>query len=94
MTNQDVLVGVSFRCYANEVVSIVHDTREKEVETVAISDSTLSPLAKSADAFFAVPESRHRFSRSIAAPPCVAMLLSLRRLPVCRAGQHTLKFQL
>jgi len=77
MTKEDVLVAVSFRYYANEVVSIVHDAREKEVKTVAISDSTLSPLAKSADAFFAVPEHRHTFSRSIAAPSCVAQAIVL-----------------
>jgi DNA-binding MurR/RpiR family transcriptional regulator len=44
---------------------------------IAISDSALAPLAKSADAFFAVPEHRHTFSRSIAAPTCIAQALVL-----------------
>lgn len=86
MTKQDVLVAVSFRYYANEVVSIVHEAHEKDVKTVAISDSTLSPLAKSADAFFAVPEHKHTFSRSIAAPSCVAQAIVLATAARLQSG--------
>lgn len=60
----DVLMAVSFRFYANEVVNIV-----------AITDSTLSPLAKWAKVLFAVPEHDYSFSRSLAAPMCLAQAL-------------------
>ena len=48
MTGADVLIAVSFRFYANEVVNIVEEAAERGVDIVAISDSTLSPLAKGA----------------------------------------------
>ena len=60
----DVLMAVSFRFYANEVVNIV-----------AITDSTLSPLAKWARVLFAVSEHDYSFSRSLAAPMCLAQAL-------------------
>ncbi len=60
----DVLMEVSFRFYANEVVNIV-----------AITDSTLSPLAKWARVLFAVSEHDYSFSRSLAAPMCLAQAL-------------------
>ncbi len=77
ITDEDVLVAVSFRFYANEVVSIVEAVRDTSTPIIALSDSTLSPLAKSADVFFSVPEHRHTFSRSIAAPCCISQALVL-----------------
>ena len=44
---------------------------------IAISDSTLSPLAKSADVLFAVPEHEYTFSRSLAAPMCLAQAFTV-----------------
>ncbi len=77
ISNDDVLVAVSFRYYANEVVSISENLKDKGTKIIAISDSTLSPLAKSADVLFVVPEHRHTFSRSIAAPTCISQALVL-----------------
>jgi len=77
MSKDDVLIAVSFRYYANEVVSIVDAVCEAGPHIVAISDGTLSPLAKSADVLFSVPEHRHTFSRSIAAPMCISQALVL-----------------
>lgn len=77
ITDDDVLVAVSFRYYANEVVSIVENVHGSQSKIIAISDGTLSPLAKSADVFFSVPEHRHTFSRSIAAPMCISQALVL-----------------
>lgn len=74
---RDVLLAVSFRYYANEVVTIVEEASRRAVPIIAISDGTLSPLAKSADVLFSVPEHQHSFSRSIAAPTCVAQALVL-----------------
>ncbi len=69
---QDALVAVSFRFYATEVVNIVEAVAAGGVPIVAISDSTLSPLAKSASVLFAVPEHEYTFARSLAAPMCLA----------------------
>lgn len=77
ISDEDVLVAVSFRYYANEVVSISENLKGAGTKIIAISDSTLSPLAKSADVFFVVPEHRHTFSRSIAAPMCISHALVL-----------------
>ncbi|MFV0246179.1 MAG: MurR/RpiR family transcriptional regulator [Qingshengfaniella sp.] len=72
---RDVLFVVSFRFYAHEVVSITEETARRAVPIVAISDSSLSPFAKSADVLFAVPEHDYTFSRSLAAPMCLAQAL-------------------
>jgi DNA-binding MurR/RpiR family transcriptional regulator len=47
------------------------------VPIVAISDSTLSPLAKNSRVLFAVPEHEYTFSRSLAAPMCLAQALTI-----------------
>ena len=73
----DLLFAVSFRFYANEVVNIVDDCAARNIPIVAISDSTLSPLAKSARVLFPVPEHEYTFSRSLAAPMCLAQALAV-----------------
>lgn len=73
----DLLFAVSFRFYATEVVNIVEETAARGVPVVAISDSTLSPLAKTAKVLFAVPEHEYTFSRSLAAPMCLAQALCI-----------------
>jgi DNA-binding MurR/RpiR family transcriptional regulator len=73
----DLLFAVSFRFYANEVVNVVEETAPRGVPIVAISDSTLSPLAKNARVLFAVPEHEYTFSRSLAAPMCLAQALTI-----------------
>ena len=77
MGPRDVLFAVSFRFYATEVANIVEETASSGIPIVAISDSTLSPLAKSASVLFAVPEHDYTFSRSLAAPMCLAQALAL-----------------
>jgi DNA-binding MurR/RpiR family transcriptional regulator len=73
----DLLVAVSFRFYATEVVNIVEEAAKRRVPVVAISDSTLSPLAKAATVLFAVPEHEYTFSRSLAATMCLAQALTV-----------------
>jgi len=75
MDEQDVLLAVSFRFYANEVVNVVEEAAQRGIEVIAISDSTLSPLARRAQVLFAIPEHDHTFSRSLAAPMCLAQAL-------------------
>lgn len=77
ITANDVLLAVSFRFYANEVVNIVNEVADRGISIIAISDSTLSPLAKSAEVLFAIPEHEYTFSRSLAAPMCLAQALTL-----------------
>lgn len=74
---RDLLFAVSFRFYATEVVNIVDEVAGRGVPVVAISDSTLSPLAKSARVLFAIPEHEYTFSRSLAAPMCLAQALTV-----------------
>lgn len=73
----DLLFAISFRFYANEVVNVAEQTAARGVPIIAISDSTLSPLAKNADLLFAVPEHQYTFSRSLAAPMCLAQALTV-----------------
>lgn len=73
----DVMIAVSFRFYAEEVVTIVEEAKDRGVPIIAISDSSLSPLAKSADVLFAIPEYTYAFSRSLAAPMCLAQALGV-----------------
>ena len=75
MRKDDLLLAVSFRFYATEVVNVVEQAAERAIPIVAITDSTLSPLAKSAQVLFAVPEHEYTFSRSLAAPMCLAQAL-------------------
>jgi len=71
----DVLLAVSFRFYATEVVNVVEEAGQKGIDIIAISDSTLSPLARWARVLFPVPEHDYTFSRSLAAPMCLAQAL-------------------
>jgi len=77
MQKTDVLIAVSFRFYATEVVNVVEEAAAKGHTIIAISDSTLSPLAKSARVLFPVPEHEYTFSRSLAAPMCLAQALTV-----------------
>ena len=71
----DMLFVVSFRFYATEVVNVAEETAGRGVPIVAITDSTLSPYAKTARVLFAVTEHEYTFSRSLAAPMCLAQAL-------------------
>lgn len=77
MGNKDVLLVVSFRFYANEVISIVEEVAAERRKIVALTDSSLSPLAKSANVFFAAHEHTGPLSRSITAPICLAQTIAL-----------------
>lgn len=71
----DVLLAVSFRFYATEVVNIVEEAGQRGIDIIAISDSSLSPLARWAKVLFPIPEHDYTFSRSLAAPMCLAQAL-------------------
>ena len=73
----DLLFAISFRFYANEVVNIVDEAASRKAPIIAITDSTLSPIAKAASVLFAVPEHEYTFSRSLDAPMCLAQALTV-----------------
>lgn len=73
----ELLVAVSFRFYATEVVNVVEEAGARGVRIIAITDSTLAPLARHAEVLFAVPEHAYTFSRSLAAPMCLAQALTV-----------------
>lgn len=74
-TKRDAIIAVSFRYYAKEVVNVVEDLSKRGIPIIGITDSTLSPLAKNATVTFAVPERETEFTRSLAAPICLAQAL-------------------
>ena len=71
----DALLAVSFRFYAKEVVAICETAHGSGAPVIGITDSTLSPLAKTARVLFTAPEDEYTFSRSLAAPMCLAQAL-------------------
>jgi DNA-binding MurR/RpiR family transcriptional regulator len=71
----DVMFLVSFRFYATEVVNVAEEAATQGVPIIAITDSTLSPFSKLAKVLLAVPEHEYTFSRSLAAPMCLAQAL-------------------
>ncbi len=89
MKRGDVLVAVSFRFYAAEVVNIVEEAGKRGVPIIAISDSTLSPLAKYSCVLFPVPEHDYTFSRSLAAPMRLAQALVIAVAARLQPGDET-----
>lgn len=77
LTPKDVLVAISFRHYAKEVVAITEVALATSTPTIAITDSQLSPIAKGARVLFSIPEDEYSFSRSLAAPMCLAQSLAV-----------------
>ena len=75
MRPRDALVAVSFRYYAKEVLTVAAEARGAGVPVIALTDTTLSPLARAASVLFTVPEHDYAFSRSLAAPMCLAQAL-------------------
>lgn len=77
MTDKDLLVAIAFRHYAKEVVAISDVAAEKGTPIIGITDSQLSPLAKNSNVLFAIPEEEYTFSRSLAAPMCLAQCIAI-----------------
>lgn len=77
MRPDDLLIAIAFRFYAREVVTIADNAHAGGVPILAITDSRLSPLAKTASVLFEVPEDEYIFSRSLAAPMRLAQALTV-----------------
>ncbi|MDO9336285.1 MAG: MurR/RpiR family transcriptional regulator [Caulobacter sp.] len=72
---RDLLIAVSYHPYAEETVNAVEIAAGKGARVLSISDSLVSPVAKSATAVLQVRESEIRSFRSLAASICLAQAL-------------------
>ena len=75
MNEKSLLVAVSFRYYAREVVDIVEGTARKKIPILAFTDRQLSPLYKHGTCSLVVPGAGHKFSYSLAATMSLAQSL-------------------
>ncbi|MAY72299.1 MAG: Fe-S cluster assembly protein HesB [Halomonas sp.] len=74
---RDVLLAVSFSPYASETREVAEQTRDKGVPVVAITDSTLSPLARVADVTLVVQEAEVKSFRGLTATLCLAQSMAI-----------------
>ncbi len=74
-TPRDVVIAVSFRSYAPNVVDSVAEQADKGVPVIAITDSPLSPLAPKATVCFELADPERHAFRSLVAPMCLAQSL-------------------
>ena len=72
---EDALVAVSFRSYSTEVLELAADAHRRGVPVVVITDSAVSPLARSATVAFDLGDDSDRPFRSLVEPICLAQAL-------------------
>ncbi|HUP97017.1 MAG TPA: MurR/RpiR family transcriptional regulator [Usitatibacter sp.] len=71
----DVLLAVSFRNYSPDVIELAADAYRRGVPVVVITDSAVSPLARSATVAFDLGDASDRPFRSLVEPMCLAQAL-------------------
>jgi DNA-binding MurR/RpiR family transcriptional regulator len=69
---KDVLVIVSFKDYAPEVVRVTTEVAARGIPIVAVTDNPLSPVASLATVSLEIAEAKVRPFRSLVAPICLA----------------------
>jgi DNA-binding MurR/RpiR family transcriptional regulator len=95
----DVLVAVSFRNYSPDVIELAAEVHRRGVAVVVITDSAVSPLARSASVAFDLGDASDRPFRSLVEPLCLAQSLvvsvghalaetATRRRPARRPRRH------
>lgn len=77
LTERDLVIAVSFTPYEEETVAAVHVASRHNTRIVAISDSLVSPIAKSADVVLQVREPEVRGFRTLAGSMCLAQTLAI-----------------
>jgi DNA-binding MurR/RpiR family transcriptional regulator len=75
VSSADVLIAVSANPYAPETVAGVETAVRRQVPVIAITDSMVSPIARSASITFIVHEAELRGFRSLAATFCLTQAL-------------------
>jgi DNA-binding MurR/RpiR family transcriptional regulator len=73
----DALIAVSFAPYAEETESVARQARAKQARMIAITDSSLSPLARLADSALLVQETSVFGFRALTNTMAVAQSLFL-----------------
>lgn len=69
---KDVLLVVSFKDYAPEVVRVATEVAARGIPVIAITDNPLSPIAGLATVSLEIAETKERPFRSLVAPICLA----------------------
>jgi DNA-binding MurR/RpiR family transcriptional regulator len=72
---KDLLIAVSFRNYTSETVDIAAECHGRGVPVIAITDTPLSPLVRSATVAFELGDDSSRPFRSLVEPLCLAQSL-------------------
>jgi DNA-binding MurR/RpiR family transcriptional regulator len=89
VTKKDVMIIVSFKDYAEDVVEVAADIAKRDIPLIVITDNPLGPYAKFADVCFELGEARYRPFRSLVAPICLAqsIVVGLGHLLAARPGE-------
>ncbi len=66
---------MSFRNYSPEVIELAADAWRRGIDVVVITDSAVSPLARSATVAFDLGDASDRPFRSLVEPLCLAQAL-------------------
>jgi len=87
-TAADVLVAVSFEPYTKETVAAAEFARARDGRTISVTDSLVSPLARSADSVLMIENQSPSFFHSVA--PAMSVVEALVALLVARGGPAAL----
>ena len=68
ISEQDVLIGISFPRYSTKVVNAVKYARDRNASVIALTDSTLSPIAEHANYLLTAQSDMASFVDSLVAP--------------------------
>lgn len=76
-TRKDVVIAVSFRPYNRETVQLVPEFLARDVPTIVVTDSLLSPIVNGADVVFEIPDMPEAVLRTMVAPMCLVQSLAV-----------------
>jgi len=80
LTSKDVLLAFSFDPYATEVVNAVHHARERGCPVIAVTDSPLSPIARSATISLLAKNDSPSFFQSVMSSLLIVQYLTIALL--------------
>ncbi len=75
MNENDVLLAISFSEHSEEVIDLVEKAAEKKVTVIALTESSLSPIASKASICLEVKDAKVQGFRSLSATMCMALIL-------------------
>lgn len=73
----DVLLGVSFTPYAEEMIALAQEAAKAGIPITMITDSLVGPIARHATCILQVRETAVQGFRTLAAPMCLAQSLAI-----------------